>query len=150
MTCLTHLTFNDSPLGYSHWLPTVDSWFANLFPPWPDATWIDCALDWLCLPYLLVCLLEGAWYVYFHWFKFWFQLLPVYLFYHYMTAGSYLHQAFSKDVRLRMPSLSIMCDVTLFGRHALPQYTTRRTSSLRHHQFGIRLRMRYKLIPVRV
>ena len=137
VTCFTHLTFNSSPLGYSHWVPGLDQFFFCLFGHKPP--WFLCFTHWLILPLLVQCLVEGAWYVYFRWRL---LLLMIPSCFWYVTSNlPYKHQPFHQDVRLWMPYMSITCDVTLFGRHALPGSQKQRVSSFGHHQFGVRLRL---------
>ena len=147
LNCLTHLTFDLSPLLRIPWVPYVDTWFGNLFPPWSDAPLISLLSGWLTLPLLVECLLEGAWYTYFCWFKR--PIVTLFLLYFFYPIP-FFQQPFPKDIRLWIPSISITLDVTLFGRDVLPNRRKRHRSTFGHHQFGIRLRLRYRLIPVRL
>ena len=78
---LTHLTLlihQPPPLYTLFWqlytfgtylFPVFPYLFLGSFLTWSDATWLEFALNWLTIPLLFECLLEGAWYAYFKWFK---------------------------------------------------------------------------------
>jgi len=108
-------------------------------------TWYEILTNWMTPILLLECLLEGAWYIYFKWFK---QPLA-WFFYHFMTFRIIPHQSFSRDVRFWVPTLSITLDVSLGGRDVMP-FRRRTRSSYCHHQYGIRFRLRYRLEPIKV
>ena len=118
LNCLTHLTFASSPLLRTDWVSYLDTWFGYCFPSWDGATIFWIVSGWMSLPLLVECLLEGAWYVYFCWFK----LPAVLLFLLLLATPPILKQPFPNDIQLWIPSVSITLDITLFGRDMLPNY----------------------------
>ena len=149
---LTLVTHGSSPLpsfltfglGYP-FLHLVSTFFTEFYTPWSTATWFKIMVNWLSVPLLFECLLEGGWYAYFKWFK---QPLA-WIFYHFATSRVIPHQSFVRDVRFWLPTMSITLDVTLGGRNVMP-YARRTRSSFCHHQYGIRLRLRYRLVPIKM
>ena len=54
-----------------------------------------------------------------------------------------------QDVWFWLPTMSITLDVTLGGQNMMP-YAQQTCSSFCHHQYGIRLRLRYRLVPIKM
>ena len=120
LTLLTHQSLPPflsalSALG-SWFFPYISYFFFGLFVDYSTASCLEILLNWLTIPLIVKCLLEGAWYAYFKWFK-----QPFFYFwYHFCTFTVIPHQSFSRDVCFWLPTISLTLDVTLGGKHVLP------------------------------
>ena len=97
LTLLTHQAppFPDLSAVGSWFFPYLPYFFSGLFAEFSTASYLEILLNWLTIPLIVKCLLEGAWYAYFKWFK-----QPFFYFwYHFCTFTVIPHQSFSQDVK---------------------------------------------------
>ena len=136
------------------------SWFASLWITLLPSLTLTSLLDFLYLSftswttllsyistgYLVFRLMEGGWWTFFKWFQY--SLLRAY--YDLMTSKP--HQSYRQDIRFWLPTISVTMP-TWTTSHPLSIWHRKhraKSRSFGHHQYGIRIRFRYRYIVLRV
>ena len=127
-----------------HWYQLLQSFlypYFDFIPTWDCATPIERYL-FATTPHLAFLLMQGAWWTFFRWF----QASFFYLYLKFCTFSAPSPQAYQLDVRMWIP-VSLFIGITLNGwTTTWPRARHKRPSSgINHHQFGIRVRLRYRL-----
>lgn len=128
-------------------LTTLNSFFlAACIPAWSAATWFTVFLYGTTIP-LLSHLMEGGWGLVLRWIlatEIWMALGILALYQHKP------HQVYSKDVRLWIPT-AILIDTPGCLRYSNAWFHPRHViSAFGHHQYGIRLRVRYNYFSLQI
>ena len=118
-------------------------YLTSCIPPWHDTTLAERLLLPLTPHWSPV--IQGAWWTFFRWFRLTFlcsiNLLAKQLGRH------QCHYTYRHDIRFRIPT---SIHVTLIGWPVPPRSKPikRPHSGISHHQFGIQVRLRYRLVPL--
>ena len=112
---------------------------------WLLTTWLPTWLPRFTAGYLGFRLMEGGWWTFFKWFQW------ILLTFYYRLMTSKPHQSYRQDVRFWIPQLSITIP-NWYPTHSLGVWHRKRrppSSPFGHHQYGIRIRLRYKYVVLR-
>ena len=121
--------------------------FCNDLPAWTDPTtsWFT-ALAFSCAPPIVFRLTEGGWWMTFKWLQ---SLLSGFYLSFLVILQSQAHQSYRHDIRLWLP---VSIDIAIPGCRRYSTSLWHRpqkvASPCQHHQYGIRLRLRPKVISL--